>query len=730
MKYCGVIVNNESIALDKLFTYRIPENLRGFVEIGQHIKVPFGKGNKLKDAFVISMFDECENTEKLKEISDICAREPVLSDKNIRLINLMRKRYLCTYLEGIKLFLPRGLLKGKREKIKLVLYSNNELHGKYKEEKYASIYNTVKENVAKYSRNELSKEFDYSLSSINTLVKHGFLEIKEQRVNRVDERTFPHLPKKNLTMEQLIAIEEIMTSKRNEFLLHGVTGSGKTEIYMTLVEKMLEKGKQSIILVPEIALTPQMVERFKGRFGKDITVYHSKLSEGEKFDEWHRVKQGKVKIAIGARSALFLPFKELGLIVVDEEHESTYKSDSDPKYLATEIALIKGNIENCKVVLGSATPNIETYYKFKRNFWKIISIEKRVDGAEMPEIELIDMRQELENNNKSFLSAKLYEEINERLEKKEQIIIFLNRRGFSTFISCRKCGYVFKCSNCDISLTYHQKSGMLHCHYCGYKESSTKICPECGSNYVKYFGLGTEKIQDEMEKLFPKARILRMDHDTTRNKDAYENIYSDFKNKKADILIGTQMIAKGLDFPDVTLVGIIAADLTLNLPDFRSNERTYQLITQVSGRAGRGAKEGKVILQTYSPDNYAILYALNYDYHGFLEEELKIRELMNYPPFGRVMMINIYSENENMLIKGVHEFSHKLKAYYGGKYNILGPCPSHISKIKNQFRWQIMIKGNIEYADAFKIKNMVYDMSKSTYNKIKVGLDMNPYNTL
>ncbi|WBW94779.1 primosomal protein N' [Oceanirhabdus sp. W0125-5] len=730
MKYCGVIVNNESIVLDKLFTYRIPENLRGFIKIGQHVKVPFGKGNRLKDAFILSIFDECENTDKLKEINSICSSEPVLSSKNIRVINLMKKRYLCTYLEGIKLFLPKGLLKGRREKIKLVLYTNNDLHGKYTEEKYTSIYNIIKQNQGRYSRSELSKEFDYSLSSINTLVKHGFLEVKEQRVNRIDERLFPHLPPKKLTMDQQLAIDEITTSERNEFLLHGVTGSGKTEIYMTLVQKMLEKGKQSIILVPEIALTPQMVERFKGRFGKDITVYHSKLSEGEKYDEWYRVKQGKVKIAIGARSALFLPFNDLGLIVVDEEHESTYKSDSDPKYLATEIALIKGNIENCKVVLGSATPNIETYYKFKRNFWKIISLEKRVDGAEMPKIELIDMRKELENNNKSFLSVKLYEEINERLEKKEQIILFLNRRGFSTFISCRKCGHVFKCSNCDISLTYHQKSGMLHCHYCGYKESSTKICPECGSKYVKYFGLGTERIQDEMEKLFPQARILRMDHDTTRSKDAYVNIYSDFKNKKADILIGTQMIAKGLDFPDVTLVGIISADLALNLPDFRSNERTFQLITQVSGRAGRGAKEGKVILQTYSPENYAILYAVNNDYNGFLEEELKVRELMNYPPFGRVMMINIYSENENMLIKSVHEFSHRLKAYYGGKYNILGPCPSHVSKIKNQYRWQIMIKGNLDYVDAFNIKNMVYDMSKSTYNKIKVGLDMNPYNTL
>ncbi len=730
MKYCGVIVNNESIALDKLFTYRIPENLIGVVEIGQHINVPFGKGNRLKDAFVLSMFDECENTDYLKEIANICNIEPVLSSENIRVINLMRKRYLCTYLEGIKLFLPRGLLKGKKEKVKLVLYTNKELYGKYEEEKYASIYNTVKENSAKYSRNELSKEFDYSLSSINTLIKHEFLVIKEKKVNRVDKRVFPYLPKKELTIDQQIAIEEIINSKRNEILLHGVTGSGKTEIYMTLVEEMLEEGKQSIILVPEIALTPQMVERFKGRFGKDITVYHSKLSEGEKYDEWYRVKSGKVKIAIGARSALFLPFNELGLIVVDEEHESTYKSDSDPKYLATEIALIKGNIENCKVILGSATPNIETYYKFQRNFWKIISLEKRVDGAEMPKIELIDMRNELENNNKSFLSTKLYEEINDRLEKKEQIILFLNRRGFSTFISCRKCGHVFKCNNCDISLTYHQKSGMLHCHYCGYKESSTKICPECGSKYVKYFGLGTERIQDEMEKLFPQAEILRMDYDTTRSKDAYESIYLDFKNKKADILIGTQMIAKGLDFPNVTLVGIIAADLTLNLPDFRANERTYQLITQVSGRAGRGLKEGKVILQTYSPDNYAILYAVNNDYHGFLEEELKIREIMNYPPFGRVMMINVYSENEKILIKSVHEFSNKLKAFYGGKYNILGPCPSHISKIMNQYRWQIMIKGSMEYADALKIKNMVYDMSKSTYNKIKVGLDMNPYNTL
>lgn len=475
---------------------------------------------------------------------------------------------------------------------------------------------------------------------------------------------------------------KLLILKKNMFLLNGITGSGKTEVYMNLVEHYMKNNKSSIILVPEISLTPQMVERFKGRFGKDIAIFHSKLSDGERYDEWFRVKQGKVKLAIGARSAIFLPFSDLGLIVIDEEHENSYKSDSDPKYHVRDIAKVISHNNSCKVVLGSATPSIESFYHTSNGEYQLINLKNRVDGATLPLITLIDMREELANNNRSVFSKELFEEINLRLAKKEQIILFLNRRGFSTFVSCRKCGYVFKCPNCDISLTYHN-SGNLICHYCGHRERSVNACPSCKSKYVKYFGIGTEKLENEIKRYFPKSKTLRMDFDTTRKKNSYEEIYNTFKKGEADILLGTQMIAKGLDFPNVTLVGVISADLSLNLPDYRAAERTYQLITQVAGRAGRRKKLGKVIVQTYTPQHYSLQYAKNYDYLSLYNEEIKIREAMNNPPFSRILSINLSSENERVLINKANEIGIKIKEEFKkDEFQILGPSPSIISKIK------------------------------------------------
>lgn len=731
-KYAGIIVNNTSIQVDKIFTYCIPEKFSKTIQLGFRVKVPFGNSNKNIDGFIVELYDHYDGQSNIKEIISICDNYPLLRIEDIELVKFMREKYLCTYIEGIKAILPTGITKGIKEKTSGVIFISKSLDGKYNKEPYISIYNTILNNNGAYNANELNRIFKYSISSINTLIKHGFLTKEKIVINRFDNRIFNNYPKKTLNKDQLNAINIINNSHKHIFLIHGITGSGKTEIYMHMVSEMIERGRDSIILVPEISLTPQMVERFKGRFGKDIAVFHSKLSDGERYDEWMRVKNGKVKVAIGARSAIFLPFNNLGLIIIDEEHEYTYKSDSDPKFNTFDIAEYRCILENCKLILGSATPSVDTYYKARRKEIELITLENRADNAVLPQVELVDMREELMMNNKSIFSKKLYDEIAECLQKGEQIILFLNRRGYSTFVSCRKCGYVFKCENCDISLTYHSEENILSCHYCGRRRRVTNVCPKCKSKYVKYFGIGTEKVEVEIKKYFPQARILRMDFDTTRKKNAYENMYGMFKEGKADILIGTQMIAKGLDFKNVTLVGVLAADLSLNIPDYRSGERTFQLITQVGGRAGRGEKTGKVIVQTYNPDNYSIINSVSNNYDNFYKEEISIRRDMNYPPFSEIFSINLSSKNESLLIKNIQNIAVLLKDRIdkNDKIEMLGPCPCAISKINEYFRWQIIIKGQIDNELKQNIKNTIYDSIKNVYNDIRVSLDINPSSLL
>ncbi|WP_298837390.1 primosomal protein N' [Clostridium sp.] len=731
-QYAGVVVNNDSVQVDKIFTYKIPTSLLGIVQLGYRVKVPFGRGNRTLDAFILELYPQCDSTINIKEIAKICDEMPLLKITDIELVKIMKKKYLCTYLECIKVIIPRGITKGIKKKTSLVLTIGKQLEGKFLNEPYTSIYELIESNKMKYNKNEFSKTFDLSLSSINTMIKHGFVTTQEITINRYNQKHYAKYEEKILNEKQRQSVDFIMNSKKKKFLIHGVTGSGKTEIYMKLVSYMLKENKQSIILIPEISLTPQMVERFKGRFGPDIAVFHSRLSDGERFDEWMRVKLGNAKIAIGARSAIFLPFENLGLIVIDEEHEASYKSDSDPKFDAREIAYMKCELENCKLVLGSATPSVESYYKTTIDELSLITINERADGAAMPKVEIVDMREELMNNNRSIFSKSLHEGIALCLSKNEQVILFLNRRGFSTFVSCRKCGYVFKCKKCDISLTYHSAGEYLTCHYCGEKEKISKVCPSCGSSYVKYFGVGTEKIEQEINRIFPSARTLRMDFDTTRKKNSYEYIYNTFKSKGADILIGTQMVAKGLDFKDVTLVGVIAADLSLNLPDYRAFERTFQLLTQVSGRAGRGSKEGKVVIQTYSADDLTIKYAANNDYDSFYKNEIMMREAMQYPPFTSILVITMSSENEEMLIKNIQSVGENLKYRIkdNNKITLLGPCTCGVSKIKNFYRWQIIIKGDIKETIALEIKNSVYESVKNVYSIIRVSIDINPSNMI
>lgn len=731
-KYVGIIVNNSSIQVDKIFTYKIAEHLVDIIDIGFRVKVPFGMGNKKIDGFVVELYEECESKGRIKEIQEICDEFPLFTKKDLIVIKEMREKYLCTYLDCIKVFIPTGIFKGMKNKRETLIYSGKMLEGKFYKEPYKNIYEIVKAKDGLYTKTALSKEYNLSLSSINTMLKYGFLSAQDQIINRYNVKQYDQYLEKSLNDEQNIAVNRILYSDKKIFLIHGVTGSGKTEIYMHLVSQMIKQNKEAIILVPEIALTPQMVERFKGRFGKDISVFHSRLSDGERYDEWLRVKMGKVKVAIGARSAIFLPFKNLGLIVIDEEHEGSYKSDSNPKYNAREIGVLKCKIDNCKLVLGSATPSIETYYRCSKGEIDLITIKKRADGAVLPEVEIVDMRQELLNNNRSIFSKNLYEAIEDRLSKKEQIILFLNRRGFSTFVSCRKCGYVFKCNNCDIALTYHSGGGKLMCHYCGSSQSVPHTCPKCASKYVKYFGVGTEKIEQEIKKCFPTANTLRMDFDTTRGKNSYEEIYNTFKSGRADILIGTQMVAKGLDFKNVTLVGVIAADLSLNLPDFRSAERTFQLITQVSGRAGRGEKKGEVIVQTYNSENYSIRYAAESNYESFYKEEIELRDNMDYPPFVDILLINMSSKNENLLIKNIQNVGIFLKNELekSDKIKMLGPCPCEISKIKELYRWQIILKGKLDRKFSENVRKIVYDLLKDVYNDIRVSIDINPNSLL
>ncbi len=727
--YAEIIINSDALEIDKPFTYEVPEDFINDISIGQWVKVPFGIKNNIVDGFVLNLKEDNISGVRIKKIKAISLINPLLTKDDIKLVEYLRENYLCKYIDGIRLLIPQGVLKGINNKYKLVVAITDKKVPSDIEEKYNDILSFIKDNNGKFNKSELTKLHGLSIYKINKLINEGYLKVEEEIVYRYNLKEYVNYKEKELTEDQLRAINQIQKSNKNVFLLKGVTGSGKTEVYMNLVKEAISNEKSAIILVPEISLTPQMIERFKGRFGREVAVFHSKLSDGERYDEWYRVKEGKAKVVIGARSALFLPLENLGIIIIDEEHENTYKSEQNPRYVTREVAEYISTLKNCKVILGSATPSIETYYRAISGEIELIELKHRVDNKPMPIIEIVDMRAELNSGNVSMFSRKLFSEMKLSLEKKEQIILFLNRRGFSTFVSCRSCGHVFKCPKCDISMTYH-KNGYLICHYCGHGEMQSKVCPKCKSKYVKHFGTGTERVEEEVKKYFPKAKVLRMDMDTTRNKNSHETIYNSFKNGDGDILIGTQMIAKGLDFENVTLVGILAADMSLNVPDYRSAERTFQIVTQVSGRAGRGNKEGKVILQTYSPSNYSLNYAKNYDYEGFYNEEFTTRGLMYYPPFGKILLINASSKNESLLKNFMNTLKQELNIIYNNEDNIefLGPVPCIISKIKDNFRWQIIFKGDISLDFCKKIKDKLYQLNKNVYNEIKVIIDINPNN--
>lgn len=728
--YAEVIINSEAVEIDRPFTYKVPEEFNNEIKVGQIVKVPFGRGNKSSQGFILNLKNEQDIKFKTKNITSILVKDSIIDEDDIKLIEFLREKTLCKYIDAFRILIPVGIMNGaKAKKRKVIVLISEDLSNVKNSNGYKEIIEVLKVNSGKHTKSELINNYSISQYKLNKLIEKNVLSVEEENVFRYNNRVYEEDKAKVLTSDQKNVIKQYNDSNKKLFLLKGVTGSGKTEVYMKLVQKALSEGKSAIILVPEIALTPQMIERFKGRFGIDVALFHSKLSDGERFDEWFRVKEGKAKVIVGARSAIFLPAKNLGLIIIDEEHENTYKSEQNPKYQTKEVAEYLSKLKGCNVILGSATPTIESYYRALTGEIKLLEINSRVDNKDMPQMKVIDMRNELKSGNKSLFSRELFIEIEERLKRKEQIILFLNRRGFSTFVSCRSCGYVFKCDECDISMTYH-KNGLLVCHYCGKTKREPRECPKCQSKYVKFFGAGTERVEEEVKKYFNDAKILRMDVDTTRDKDSYERIYNTFKNGEADILIGTQMVSKGLDFKNVTLVGILAADMSINIPDYRAAERTFQIITQVAGRAGRGEKQGEVLIQTYTPEHYSLQYAVNYDYEGFYEKEFTVRAMMKYPPFGKLLLINGISKKEDLLKNFMHKITMMIKNLVKNNLDIeiLGPIPCMISKVKENYRWQIVIKGEFNSDFTKNIKEILYDENKNVYNDIRISIDINPNN--
>ncbi|WHY88034.1 primosomal protein N' [Neobacillus novalis] len=600
-------------------------------------------------------------------------------------------------------------------------------------EKQKQVISYFVEHFAPIEMRQLVAELNTTASTIKALVGKRILGEEEVEVYRdpYEHRRFERTKPLPLTKEQQTAIEPILnTVERNlheVFLLYGVTGSGKTEIYLQSIQEVIEKGQEAIVLVPEIALTPQMVNRFKGRFGDLVAVLHSGLSAGEKYDEWRKIHRKEVKVVVGARSAIFAPFENLGIIIIDEEHETSYKQEEMPRYHARDVAIERAKTYSCPVVLGSATPSLETFARAQKKVYHLLTLPIRMNNQPLPAVEIIDMREELRDGNRSMFSRKLFEMLKDRIEKKQQTVLFLNKRGHSSFVMCRDCGYVMNCPNCDISLTYHRVNEQMKCHYCGYESFVPKVCPECTSEYIRYFGTGTQKVEDELGKILPEARVIRMDVDTTGRKGSHERLLKDFLDGKADILLGTQMIAKGLDFPNITLVGVLSADTMLHLPDFRSSEKTFQLLTQVSGRAGRHQLPGEVIIQTYTPEHYSVELAGTQDYDLFYQQEMLSRKMHHYPPFYFLSLITVSHEQLLAVVTATEKITNYVQSRLSPEAVVLGPAASPIPRINNRYRYQCLIKYKREPNLTTTLKTILDQYQKDAKSGLQVSIDVNPF---
>lgn len=738
-----VIIDSRAKKLNRKFDYKIPEKLEDIITIGSRVLVPFANFKTLEQGYVIKIK---QNTEF--EVKEIAGLEENLSEEKIKLARWMARKYFCNVSECIKLMLTPGTkskdiekrLQDKKINFVYMGVSENDIDiNSLRGEKQKKAIEFIMKNQG-LTIPEIMNFSGVSRETINSLVKKGYIEIKQEKVNRnpLSLKKSNENKKLKLTEEQELAIEKVENSieekKFKEFLLYGVTGSGKTEVYMQLIEKVIKNGKSAILLVPEISLTPQMLDRFIGRFGKDkIAVLHSKLSIGERHDEWIRIKEEKSKIVIGARSAIFAPVKNLGIIIIDEEHDSSYKSESSPRYNAKEIAEKICKENNIPLILGSATPDINTFYRtnlenIDDRKITLLKLTKRANNSSLPKVKIVDLKKELAIGNKTMFSTLLHKLIEENLKNKHQTILFLNRRGYSTFIMCRECGYTMKCPNCNISLTYHSFQNKLKCHYCGHEENPVNICPNCGSTKIRYFGTGTQKIEEEVKKEFPEASIIRMDVDTVSKKNSHEEILNKFKKENIDILIGTQMVVKGHHFPNVTLVGVIEADSSLNIDDFRANERTFQILTQVAGRAGREQLPGKVVVQTYNPNSFAIELSKGQNYDLFYKTEIELRKQLNYPPFCDIIVVG-FSGRDNNEISKLSTYVYKLLKTNLENYNIkvFMPMPAPIDRIKNRYRWRIVAKGKVTSEVNIVINKCLQKVYNSGISKnTNIIIDVNP----
>lgn len=792
VKIAQVIVDVPLMQTDKPFSYIIPKDVEDQVTIGSRVHVPFGRGNRLLQGFVVGFSDTFDNTvTDLKAISEVLDFEPVLNAEQLELAEQMRHTVFSYKISILKSMIP-NLLNSQYDKRltpteslsseeRLALFGEKEsrLYSSFTEEEAKKVARLVQagkitvDYLAKDKKNIKTEKYYYiqaekmaaadfsnrakkrlelrdyllehpeegRLSDLHHLfsrdvvkffVDNQLITVLEREKKRSDAyfdvATTDFL---DLNAEQAAVVEQVtsqIAQESNPFLLEGVTGSGKTEVYLHIIDKVLKLGKTAIVLVPEISLTPQMTNRFISRFGKQVAIMHSALSDGEKFDEWRKIKSGQARVVVGARSAIFVPIENIGAIIIDEEHEATYKQESNPRYHARDVALLRAKYHKAVLLMGSATPSIESRARASRGVYQFLQLTHRANPmAKIPKVEIVDFRDYVGQQEVSNFTPYLLEKIADRLEKNEQVVLMLNRRGYSSFIMCRDCGYVDECPNCDISLTLHMDTKTMNCHYCGFEKSIPHTCPNCHSRSIRYYGTGTQKAYDELVEVFPQARILRMDVDTTRQKGAHQRILDKFGNHEADILLGTQMIAKGLDFPNVTLVGVLNADTSLNLPDFRSSERTFQLLTQVAGRAGRAEKEGEVLIQTYNPQHYAIQLAQKQDYEAFYAYEMGIRRQLAYPPYYFTVGLTLSHKDEQTVVRKSFELLQLLRQQLD-KIKILGPTPKPIARTHNLYHYQIIVKYRFE-DNLENVLNQILDLTQLPENKdLRLVVDYEPQN--
>ena len=714
----GILVEISNKSVDRIFDYKVPQEKEKFIKIGLRVEVPFG--HQKLEGFVLEI-KENSNLDSLKEIIRVIDEDIVLNDELIKLGKFMKEKTLAPLISCYQVMLPKAL----KAKNNVVINKKYETFYKLNKNIVAVKLNDSQQEIVDMfkTREMISRKeiLDISSSSLNTLVKKNILVkclVEKYRTDYLDKSDRV----KELTLEQQKVVDSVNLFSNDVYLLHGVTGSGKTEVYIKLIEKVLNLGKTAIMLVPEISLTPQMVSRFEQVFGNKIAALHSALSDGEKYDEWRRIVRGEVSIVIGARSAVFAPLTNIGIIIIDEEHSDSYKQDNNPRYNAKDIAIERARNYNCPVLMGSATPSLDTYARAIKNVYKLLNLPNRVNGKDLPHIDIVDMNEEMKYS-KGHFSKRLLDEIKKTVKNKEQVILLLNRRGYSSFVSCKNCSYTMKCPNCDISLTYHKSSNMLRCHYCGYGTNLLHTCPSCGENSISTLGVGTEKIEEELNSLIEDAKILRMDVDTTSKKGMHKKMITAFKNHEYDILLGTQIVAKGLDFPLVTLVGVINADTSLNIPDFRSSENTFDLLCQTSGRSGRSKNQGKVIIQTFNKDHYAIKYSKEHDYIGFFKKEMDIRRKLKYPPYYFLCYLKISGKDDNYILNEANKIKRSLERNLSSTI-ILGPSPATVFKINNIYRYGIIMKYK-NSKDLYDVLTRIMNHYQSN-NKVVIDIDFNP----